>query len=155
MKYIKLTQGYKAIVDDDLFDYLNQWKWCYARGYAMRRVYTGTGRKNNSGYNVYMHSLVLHPDKGMFADHISGDGLDNRRSNLRLCNKIQNAQNRRITKVNTSGYKGVTKKNNKWCARITVNRKLIHLGYFNDKKEAAKAYNKAAQQYFSEYARLN
>lgn len=158
MKYIDLTQGYRTIVDDDMYKYLNQWKWCYARGYAMRRVYIkGSGRKENKGYGIYLHNLVLIPSEGKIIDHISRDSLDNRRCNLRECTKKENSRNASLDKNNTSGYKGVSwrKDSNKWRARIRVDNKLIMLGNFKDKKDAAKAYNEAAKKYFGEYAYLN
>ena len=157
MKYIELTQGYRAIVDDEDFEYLNQWKWCYSNGWAMRGVYIGTGRKDNRSYKIYMHNLIVKPSEGMIIDHISRDGLDNRRLNLRECTWKENTRNRSIGKANTTGYKGVVKvkDENKWRARITVNGKQIQLGYFKDKKEAAKTYNEAAKEHFGEFACLN
>lgn len=157
MKYINLTQGYRAVVDDDMFEYLNQWKWCYARGWAMRRIYTGTGRSNNTGYNVYMHNLVIKPSEGKMIDHINGYGLDNRKGNLRECTLKENVRNRKRDKDNKSGYKGVSwvEISKKWRARITYEGKQIQLGYYEDKRDAAQAYNKAALKYYGEFARLN
>ena len=76
MKKIKLTQGKYAIVDDEDFAYLNQWRWYYHNNYA---VHTN---KNKS--RIYMHRFILNTPKKMFSDHINGNGLDNRRSNLRI-----------------------------------------------------------------------
>lgn len=90
-------------------------------------------------------------------DHANGNGLDNRRSNLRLCKKLENSRNTKIRTDNTSGYKGVTfkKANNKFRAFIYTNYKQIHLGYFSTAKEAALAYNQKALELFGEFAKLN
>lgn len=90
-------------------------------------------------------------------DHINGNGLDNRRCNLRPATHQQNAGNRRIPSNNTSGYKGVyrTRSTGKWFARIVVNDENVHLGTFDDKVDAALAYDVAAREAFGEYALLN
>lgn len=91
-------------------------------------------------------------------DHINGDGLDNRKSNLRICNASQNVANKGKIKSNTSGYKGVfyvkgRRKN--WVSQIGKDMKLIRIGYFGTKEEAAKAYNDKALELFGEFAFLN
>jgi len=90
-----------------------------------------------------------------FIDHANGNGLDNRIANLRPATKQLNSANRGLPANNTSGYKGVVwfKRKQKWMARIKVNGKGIHLGYFTDKEEAALAYIKAAEQHFGDFAR--
>ena len=104
-----------------------------------------------------MHQVILNTPKGMLSDHRNGNGLDNRRKNLRACNVQQNKANSRLPKNNTSGFKGVywEKKLKKWGALIRVNGKAIYLGYNLDKAGAARRYNQAAYKYFSEFARLN
>ena len=100
MKYIPLTQGKLAIVDDEDFEWLSQWKWHFNRKkYAARTI-------NHSG-KLYMHQVILNTPKGMLSDHRNGNGLDNRRKNLRACNVQQNKANSRLPKNNTSGFKGV------------------------------------------------
>lgn len=95
------------------------------------------------------------PD-GMHVDHINGDGLDNRRENLRVCSPMQNLWNSK-KQTNTSGFKGVTKRasDKAFIARIRVNYKLISLGSFADPIDAAKAYDAAARAHFGEFARTN
>jgi len=149
MKKIPLTQGKYAIVDDDMFDYLNQWKWHLSRfGYAVRKP---------GPEQIYMHRAILKSEKGTSTDHINHDKLDNRRENLRICTTSQNMRNRGKQANNTSGYKGVfwSIPAKKWRAQITVMKKSIHLGLFTTPKEAAKVYNKAAIKHFGEFARLN
>ena len=157
MKKIKLTQGKHALVDDDDFEFLNQWRWCAHKQrngifYAVRS--SDTKQKRMMGW---MHRIVLNTSKGMETDHINNDGLDNRKINLRVCTRSENLCNRARFKNNTSGFKGVSwyKPYEKWTARITVNQKTIFLGYFNDLQQAALAYNKAAVKHQGEFAQLN
>jgi len=93
----------------------------------------------------------------MDVDHANGNGLDNRRSNLRLCTTSENIQNQRPRKSGTSKYKGVGwfVRDSNWRVRIKVGDKQIHIGYFADEVEAAKAYDKMARQHFGAFARTN
>lgn len=117
---------------------------------------------NNHGYitrkqNIKLHRIIANAPQNMTVDHINGNKADNRRSNLRICAQAENSRNVRTSKSNTSGYKGVWWhcQNKKWRASITLNGKPIHLGLYDDKIEAAKAYNKAAIRYHGEFAKLN
>ncbi|GAG28472.1 unnamed protein product [marine sediment metagenome] len=104
-----------------------------------------------------MHRMILGVEKGVDVDHINGDGIDNRRFNLRACLRSENGRNRRLSKNNKSGYKGVcwNKSCNKWVAQIKYNYKEYSLGCFFCIIKAAKAYDKAAREYFGEFARTN
>ena len=106
-----------------------------------------------------MHRLIMRPSPGQIVDHINGDGLDNRRENLRLCNNTQNMQNARKKKGTISRYKGVRfcrrVKEKQWRAGITVHGKNIYLGYYLTQEGAALAYNLAAEKHFGEFAKLN
>jgi hypothetical protein len=151
MKKIKLTRGRCALVDDQDFEYLNQWKWFYGNhGYAQRRL----GKR---GRMLGMHRVIMGEPKGFLVDHIDGDGLNNCRSNLRVATHAQNLCNRGKNSNNTSGFKGVNwhKNAKKWAAAIMVNRRSHHLGLFSDVQEAAKAYDIAALELHGEFARLN
>lgn len=153
-KRIALTRGKFALVDDEDYEFLNQYKWyCDPYGYAARMV-----RQNGRRAVTLMQRYVLCPLPGVVLDHINGNRLDNRRCNLRMCQKADNNKNRRVNKANTSSrYKGVTWREHAhaWKAYIKIDRKQIHLGYFKDEREAGKAYNEAAKQLFGEFACLN
>lgn len=156
-KEIPLTQGQVSLVDDEDFEWLNQWNWfAMARRqtfYARREGKTLFGRRTA----IFLHRVIMDAPKGMQVDHINGDGRDNRRSNLRLATNAENCRNRQLPSVNTSGYKGVVFKSEfgKWRATIGVNSSRIHLGYFESPIEAARAYDEAARKYFGEFARTN
>lgn len=155
-KRIELTQGKFAVVDDADFEFLNQWKW-HARRNG-RNCYAGRGiRINGMPRIIGMHQVILNLPSGMKSDHINGDGLDNRRSNLRSCTHCENMRNRSKNIRDSSRYKGVfwDKATQKWRARISINSRETHLGYFDDEEKAACAYNAAARKHFGEFARLN
>lgn len=152
MKYIKLTKGKRAIVDNEDFERLSSLNWSFTNGYAAKKV------KGNK--NLFMHTFIMNCPKDKKIDHKNGNGLDNRKTNLRICTQAQNIANQKIGTRNISGYKGVSyfkagKRLKRWVAKIVVNYRQKHLGYFDNKKEAALAYNEAAKKYFGEYARLN
>ena len=104
-----------------------------------------------------MHRLILGAKEGQCVDHINGDPLDNRKENIRICTLSQNSQNRRQRKDNTSGLKGVSwaKREKKWVSYIRSGGKHLWLGYFNDKNDAAKAYDKAVIKYRKPLYKLN
>lgn len=163
MKKIKLTQGKFALVDNEDFDFLNSFKWYYLKnafnknGYAVRN----SPRKNRYRQPLRMHRIILNIQKGVMCDHIDGNGLNNQKSNLRICNNTENSRNRTAKgKNNTSGYKGVGYLRGKSGqtyirAEISYNKKTCHLGLFKTTKEAAIAYNRKAIELFGEFARLN
>ncbi len=159
MKRIPLTQGKESLVDDCDCEYLMQWKWCYARrktgGYAARQW-------THAGCETLMHRIVARRMGWVReTDHCNQDKLDNRRSNLRPATRQQNTGNCKLRATNHSGFKGVSayRTNQRWRARITVNNKDQHLGYFPftraGKIAAACAYNEAALKYFGNFACFN
>lgn len=152
---IPLTQGRVALVDDADYEWLSQWKWCYSKandykGYAIRSVYV-----NGKGGRISMHRFIMQADHESVVDHQDGNGLNNTRSNLRICTRQQNAMNMRKQANTTSRYKGVYLFQGRWVARILVSKKLTYLGTFDDEIEAANAYNTAATEHFGQYAHLN
>ena len=159
MKEIPLTKGYKAIVDDEDFERLSGWKW-HAMNAARTRVYAATSRiKNGVRVHMTMHRMLMAPllAAGMEVDHINGDGLDNRRCNLRICTRAENARNNRTPCTNRSGFKGVSfyKRRGVWRSHITVNGKFHHLGYFSTAENAHAAYCEAAKRLHGEFARVS
>jgi len=147
-------RGHQAIVDAEDYDFLMQWKWSYDHhGYAYRNI----REKGKYVARVAMHQLVNKTPAGFDTDHINGNGLDNRKLNLRTVTRGQNLRNKGKLPRNTSGFKGVnwSKAYGFWGAEIVTNRKKKFLGYFDHILEAADAYNKAALLYHGEYARLN
>lgn len=101
---------------------------------------------------IRLHSFIT---GYIMCDHINGNVCDNRKSNLRECSKLENNRNVKLHRDNKIGYKGVSFWKNKYIARICVNYKLIYIGSYNTKEEAAQAYNEKAIEHFGEFARLN
>jgi hypothetical protein len=127
----------------------------------VRWHFTSTGYAAHSYFHrgyVFMHRVILGAKASQEVDHINGDALDNRRANLRLCTRAQNAANRRLHANNKSGYRGVGysgRQAHPWAARIRVNYKLLPLGNFATPEEAAVAYDRAALDHFGQFARTN
>lgn len=151
-KQIKLTKGWRTVVDDDDYDELSKHKWHYCNGYAQR--YTG-GRLHRK--TLLMHRVITNAPAGYEVDHINRDRLDNRRCNLRICTRGQNQMNKNTRRDNTSGYRGVVyhKRTKRWRANINAGGAGVHLGYFDSSADAARAYNAAALRFHGEFARLN
>ena len=151
MRKIKLTKGQHTIVDDEDFDYLNQWSWHLATGgYAMRSTHTGSAKNGTrKKIHLWMHRIINGTPSDLFTDHINRNRLDNRKSNLRTVTKRQNQLNRGKQKNNTSGYKGVYRhtSNNKWIAQIKTAEKVKNLGSFDDVNDAIKARKEAERLY--------
>lgn len=154
MAYLELSQGKQALIDDEDFEWLNQWKWSYAGGYA--QAYMGGGRKNP--IKMQLHRYIMCTPEGMSTDHINGDGLDNRKSNLRICTHKQNMYNvgARRPRNRPGKYVGVEQlPGGSWRARIRPDKRNIHIGCYITEEEAAEAYNRAAIKYYGSFAKLN
>jgi len=155
MQKIPLTRDQFAIIDDADFAKVSKHKW-----HAVKRWNIGYDATTSvNGKMVRMSSVVIESKRrsGYVIDHINHDSLDNRKVNLRVCTIAQNQMNR-IPSLNTSSiYKGVywRKRDKRWYSRISVKGKLKHLGSFVNEKDAAIKYNKAANQFFGEFAYLN
>lgn len=146
-----------TLVDDEDFEYLNQWKWVAQDNkctfYAKRTSYA-----DKKKVSIWMHRLILGiTDKGVLSDHKDRDGLNNQKSNLRKATRSQNNANTNPKKNGTSKYIGVSfhKHSKKWHAAIQCNKKLTNLGYHIYEIDAAKAYNEAAKILHGEFANLN
>lgn len=152
---IPLTRGLVSMVDFIDRD-LEQHKWYAGKNFSM--VYAS---RWSNGKQVRMHRIILERilgrelRKGDFADHKNGDTLDNRRANIRLASPQENQRNKSVS--NKTTYKGVYRCkncNNRWTAKITIQRKSIYLGIFLSPEEAHQAYCQAATKYFGEFARF-
>ena len=155
MKHIPLGRtGLTALVDDDDYDRLiGMGNWTVVRAatttYACRQYRDpDTGRLTS----VQMHQVVA---GYTFVDHVNGDGLDNRRTNLRPADHSLNGANRRLGSNNTSGYKGVSRHKTRWQAVLRAKGQRYYLGSYATAEQAARAYDAAAAEHFGPYARLN
>lgn len=146
MKYIELTQGKKAIVDDEDFECLNKFKWRYLNGYAVRTVTISKGVRKPE----WMHRVINKTPKEFLTDHINHNKLDNRKKNLRAVSASLNLLNRGVRKDNKSGYTGVYwhKQHKKWYVQINFLGEHIFVGLFNSKQQAIMAHSKAIDQYY-------
>ena len=154
MKEIELSQGKRALVDDEDYERLSRWKWSALRDgkrwYAVRSYQDGKKRQL-----TYMHRQIMGAQSEQQVDHRNMNGLDNRRENIRFCTNSQNHANTKKRAGCTSKFKGVYLAAKKWRAQIYVHKKRYQLGYFDDEVEAARSYNDAATELFGEFARLN
>ena len=152
---IPLTQGKHAIVDDEDYEFLNQWKWYVSdKGYARRNAYIGDRKQKT----ILMHRVINKTPDGMHTDHVNMNPLDNRKGNLRACSMSQNNMNRRKHgSFRTSSFKGVRfeERINKYRAVICIDGRQTHLGVFAKEEDAAKAYNDAAIVKFGKFAQVN
>lgn len=160
MKEIKLSQGKVALVDDEDFEYLNQWKWAAYK--SKNSFYAGRAEmKNGKCKTILMHRVILKiTEKKIFIDHRDRNGLNNQRYNLREATHKQNQSNAAPLIGKISKYKGVTYNRDKgrkkrWVANIFPNGKTVHIGHFLTEEEAALAYNKKAIEIQGEFAYLN
>ncbi len=146
MKYIELSNSdKKVLVDNENYEFLNQWKWhLIPSGYCSR----------NNRPKTLMHRLIMNTPNGVTTDHINHHKLDNRRKNLRICSNAENQQNRRIMSNNKSGFKGVYKRNNLFYFSIKTPFKRYYFPGFKDVLSAAKAYEEKAKELFGEFALL-
>lgn len=151
---IPLTKGYNAIVDQSDYFALAGFSWHALR--VSRRVYAARtevvdGKKNC----VLMHRQIMGEPENMDVDHEDGDGLNNRRYNLRTATRQQNLQGfQRKPSGVTSTYRGVSwhAQIGKWRAVIRLSRKQISLGCYREEKDAARAYDAGAKKYFGKFA---
>ena len=147
-------QGYQLKVDADFAADINPdlWTCCHVKGVPYFR-------SSYRGKVARLHRVVMNAPRGMCVDHINGDTLDNRRSNLRICTRGENNTNRGMRKTNTSGKKGVHRikgnLKNPWRTQINAQGKRIHVGVFATLEEASAAYDQAALKYHGQFAQTN
>lgn len=161
MRYIELQNSIEIVaIDEEDFWYISQFNWVMSTdGYAKRTV---KKEKNGRKYNsyIYMHRELMSQfltSKKNIVDHINGDRLDNRKSNLRICSSKENNRNRHCTS-GASKYKGICYRisTHRWIARIQNGKgKREYLGAYLTEEEAAMAYNRRAKKLFGRFAHLN
>ena len=159
--YVPLSRGYETIIDAEDVRLICSDNWCVTGPglqtgdggciYAMR-IDTTSGKR----VSLRLHRVIMNAPDNLQVDHINGNGLDNRKSNLRLVTHTQNMLNQRKAKDNTSGYKGVhwNKTRGRWQATIQANGKAKYLGLFDDPAEAHEAYVAASQKFHGPYGRI-
>jgi hypothetical protein len=149
---IPLPRGSVSMIDSEDARLVLQYRWSSNGKRVARAV-----KKNEEWFTLWLHRVLLDAPDGVLVDHKNGNGLDNRRSNLRLASHAQNQFNAKKSTGFSSSYKGVNwlHKLGKWGAKITVNYRQIHLGCFTSEIEAGRAYDDAARRYFGQYACLN
>lgn len=154
---IPLTQGQLALIDDEDFELVSQYKWRANFNSKLKSFYALTDIRNNGErITILMHRLITDAPKGKVVDHINHNTLDNRKLNLRVCSQSENMMNSRKHIVNTSGYKGVSwyKQTKKWTAQIRIKGKNTGLGYFESPEKAYEAYCNAARIHHGEFLYL-
>ena len=156
---IPLTQGKVAIVDAADYEWLSQFRWRVYKGkrrqvwYAVRHLRLSSGKWSS----MRMHREILGALPGQFVDHKDGDGLNNTRSNLRICTSQQNQFNTPGLASTSSRFKGVSweKRRGWWIASIRMQGKSHFIGSYHDEIDAARAYDAVAKELHGEFARLN
>lgn len=154
---IELNLGFHAIVDEADVDLLKSVAcWRVSQNKNSNTIYVRGDKRNTCGNNfsVYMHRVILNVDSNFIVDHINGNGLDNRRANLRQCTVSENMWNSRVPKTNKSGFKGVSwmSRHNKWRSAIRFKGKAFTIGYFDTVEAAAKAVAAARIKLHGEFA---
>lgn len=157
---IELRGGFIALVDEEDADLVRRYRWHAKRksDWTQNRYVARSANVGGKTRCVYLHREIIGAQPGQFVDHINGNTLDNRRSNLRLCTQAQNIRNRAADKDNASGFKGISRtggKRSPWRADIVADAIREYLGVFATPEEAARAYDAAALRLHGEFARLN
>ena len=152
---IPLTCGLAMEVDEDDFDYLSQWKWHVhkKRGNGSWYACRTEGRKV-----IMAHRQILHIACGDNAevDHINGNGLDNRKCNLRKADRSQNQCNSPKRRGTQFRYKGILRtKYGRYIACVIKNKRKHYFGHYKTEEDAAKAYDQGAKLLHGEFANLN
>ena len=155
-KEIELTNGMKAIVDDEDYNYLLDYNWRAAKN--GRTFYAVFGRRINGKYSLtWMHRMIMDAkNRKDEVNHVNHNGLDNRKVNLRITTHDKVVIQSQVAIKKGTNHKGISyhKPTNKWRARININGKTTYLGYYINETEAAKAYENKAIELFGEYAHV-
>lgn len=160
---VPLTQGLVAKIDASDAGLVGEHTWWAdkrSRNRTSQRftVLTRVDLPDGKWANLKLHRLLMNAPSGLVVDHINGDPLDNRRSNLRICQQGDNARNReghRLRRLANGRYLGVLAIGKNWGATICPKGERIYLGLYATAEDAARAYDIAARDHFGEYASLN
>ena len=159
MQYIPLTKGQFAIIDDEDYERINQWKWYSQKSNTGYYAARSMGRDKSRFMHYEVLNLAIGKDRKWVVDHINRNPLDNRKENLRICSTQQNLFNSgpKKKKGKTSYYKGIMfhQGHKRWAALLCYKRKQFHLGYFQTEYEAMTAYNLAVVKKMGDYAYVN
>lgn len=155
--YVPLTQGYEAVIDVEDVSLVAGHNWSALRNRHIVYASRGAKKHENLKSTVYLHRVVARAAEGDVVDHISRDGLDNRKANLRVCVNAENCRNQKLAANNTSGFKGVSwnKARGYWTASIRTNGKQRYLGRFADREVAAAAYAAASARLHGDFGRVS
>lgn len=153
MTTIRITDAISAIVDECDLPLFRQHSWYLHKSKQVRDNWYLISTVDRR--TVYLHRLITGAKRGEHVDHIDGNGLNNSRSNLRLCTQSQNNAN--CYRANKTGFRGVVKDptRERYEARIWVNGRRVRVGWFKTKEEAARARDRRAAEIYGEFARLN
>lgn len=152
------ARGHTVIVSADDAALLQQpgWNVYPNKRYRNRPYISKVDRSGAHHRHIALHRTIAHAPADMIVDHINGNTIDNRRSNLRICTQRQNTQNQRLRPNKKSRFKGVAKgRGEYWYASLRIDGKSVRLGRFQDEAIAALAYDAAAEQFFGEFAKTN
>src|SRR3990167_1985734 len=158
MQQLPISKGKITIISDEDYTQLAQHKWrVYINSGKLYAARWEKGKTMKTRKHIKMHQVIMNPLKGLIVDHIDGDGLNNRRDNLRIVSNRQNTINRRKSVGTSSQFKGVYKAKNtiKWRSYIKTNNRQIYLGMFDTEHQAALVYDLWAKDMFGQYAKLN
>lgn len=146
----------KILIDTEDLERIIKYRWCISWAGSRDYLFIKTNIFiDNSFKNIKLHRFILNINDPLICiDHIDRNPLNNKKSNLRIANRIQNQRNMKVSKKNKSGYKGVSwdKSRNKWTARISFNNHYLYLGRFDTPEDAQEAYKKASLQYHGEFS---
>lgn len=155
--YIPLTKGYEAIIDAADVPLVEGWNWTAFTPQRKTVYAVRTAWRGDRWGHARLHREIMGSPDGVYVDHIDGNGLNNRRRNLRLATHAENQRNAALRVDNRSGFKGVFwyAATAKWVAKIQINGASKHLGYFDSAEAAHAAYCAAADLFHGEFARTS
>jgi len=159
-KWVGLSRGQWALVDDVDYDAVSAHLWSFSRPLRRGPQFSGYAvRTPKQGHTQFLHRFIWErmgvSEPGADVDHVNGDGLDNRRSNLRVASRSMNNANMRLRCDSQSGFKGVSRRRYAWVAQIKAQGSVKYIGSFRTARDAARAYDAAALKFFGPFAKTN